>query len=223
MSSAGVKRWRIDGKATVKIGECSRGGRTRGDNRASDHDMGCEEKYVPCGIVDEESGELALTFGSSYKTSDFIVDVIDAKWEARAEQEQTETSLIQIKMDNGPESSGRRTQFLSRMVQLADVINKPIQLLYYPPYHSKYNPIERCWGILELKWNGAKLIAVDTMLGWAKEMPWKGLHPVVALSRKVYEKGISLSKMAMEAVEARLKRDPQLPKYDILINPASTS
>jgi hypothetical protein len=29
--------------------------------------------------------------------------------------------------------------------------------------------------------------------------------------------------MAMEAVEARLKRDPQLPKYDILINPASTS
>jgi hypothetical protein len=223
MSSAGVKRWSIDGKATVKIGEFSRGGRTRGDNRASDHDMGCEEKYVPCGIVDEESGELALTFGSSYKTSDFIVDVIDAKWEARAEQEQTETSLIQIKMDNGPDSSGRRTQFLSRMVQLADVINKPIQLLYYPPYHSKYNPIERCWGILELKWNGAKLIAVDTMLGWAKEMPWKGLHPVVALSRKVYEKGISLSKMAMEAVEARLKRDPQLPKYDILINPASTS
>jgi hypothetical protein len=223
MSSAGVKRWSIDGKATVKIGEFSRGGRTRGDNRASDHDMGCEEKYVPCGIVDEESGELALTFGSSYKTSDFIVDVIDAKWEARAEQEQTETSLIQIKMDNGPDSSGRRTQFLSRMVQLADVINKPIQLLYYPPYHSKYNPIERCWGILELKWNGAKLIAVDTMLGWAKEMPWKGLHPVVELSRKVYEKGISLSKMAMEAVEARLKRDPQLPKYDILINPASTS
>ena len=223
MSSAGVKRWSIDGKATVKIGEFSRGGRTRGDNRASDHDMGCEEKYVPCGIVDEESGELALTFGSSYKTSDFIVDVIDAKWEARAEQEQTETSLIQIKMDNGPDSSGRRTQFLSRMVPLADVINKPLQLLYYPPYHSKYNPIERCWGILELKWNGAKLIAVDTMLGWAKEMPWKGLHPVVELSRKVYEKGISLSKMAMEAVEARLKRDPQLPKYDILINPASTS
>src|SRR5262249_51425727 len=148
-------------KATVKIGEFSRGGRTRGDNRASDHDMGCEGKYVPCGIVDEESGELGLSFCSSYKKSDFIVGVIYAQWEAMAEQEQTETSLIQIKMDNGPESSGRRTQFLSRMVQLADVINKPIQLLYYPPYHSKYNPIERCWGILELKWNGAKLIDVD--------------------------------------------------------------
>jgi hypothetical protein len=183
--------------------------------------MGCKEKYVPCGIVDEESGEFHITFGSSYKTSDFIVDTIETKWNAMDAQEQVETSWLQIKMDNGPESSGRRTQFLHRMVQLADMINKPIQLLYYPPYHSKYNPIERCWGILELKWNGAKLIDAETMLGWAQKMTWKGLHPVVELSRKVYEKGISLGKAAMGAVEARLKRDPKLPKYDILINPAS--
>src|SRR5205823_2756497 len=51
------------------------------------------------------------------------------------EQEKADTRLMQLKMDNGPESSGRRTQFLSRMVQLADAIHKPIQLLYYPPYH----------------------------------------------------------------------------------------
>ena len=223
MSSEGVKRWSIDCKATVQIGEFSRGGLTRGDNRANDHDMGCKEKYVPCGIVDEESGELHIIFGSSYKTSDFIVDTIEAKWNAMDEQEQADTSFIQIKMDNGPESSGRRTQFLSRMVQLADIINKPIQRLYYPPYHSKYNPIERCWGILELKWNGAKLIDVETMLGWAKQMTWKGLHPVVELSRKVYDKGISLGKAVMQVVEARLKRDPELPKYDILIDPASPS
>ena len=223
MSSTGVKRWSIDCKATVKIGDFSRGGVTRGDNRASDHDLGCEEKYIPCGIVDEESAELTITFGSSYKTSDFIVDTIEAKWNAMDAPEKAETSLIQIKMDNGPESSGRRTQFLSRMVELSESIHRPIQLLYYPPYHSKYNPIERCWGILELKWNGTKLIDAETMLGWAKKITWKGLHPVVNLSRKVYEKGISLSKAAMAVVEARLKRHPKLPKYDILINPAPTS
>ncbi len=150
----------------MKIGDFSRGGVTRGDNRASDHDLGCEEKYIPCGIADEESAARHITFGSSYKTSDFIVDTLEAKWNAMDEQEKAKTSLIQIKMDNGPESSGRRTQFLSRMVQFADVINRPRHLLYYPPYHSKYNPIERCWGILELKWNGAKLIDVETMLGW---------------------------------------------------------
>ena len=87
MSSGRVKRLSLDGKATVKIGEYSRGGLTRGDNQASDHDMGCQEKYVPCGIVDEESAELRITFGSSYKTSDFIVDVLAAKWDALDAQE----------------------------------------------------------------------------------------------------------------------------------------
>ena len=207
----------------MKIGEFSRGGLTRGDNQASDHDMGCKEKYVPCGIVDEESGALPITFGSSYKTSDFIVDVLEAKWAALDAQDKAATSLIQIKMDNGPESSGKRTQFLHRMVQLADNIQKPIQLLYYPPYHSKYNPIERCWGILELKWNGAKLIDAETMVEWAKRMTWKGIHPVVELSRKLYQKGISLGKAAMQAIEERLERHPALPKYDIVIKPVSTS
>ena len=93
--------------------------------------------------MDEESAELTITFGSSSKTSDFIVDVLAAQWDALDAQEKAATNLIQIKMDNGPEGSGRRTQFLHRMVQLADDMNKPIQLLYYPPYHSKYHPIEK--------------------------------------------------------------------------------
>src|SRR5207245_7967546 len=137
VASGSVKRLSIDGKATVHIGAYSRGGLTRGDNQASDHDMGCKEKYVPCGIVDEDSAELTITFGSSYKTSDFIVDALTAKWAALDGHEQAATSLLQIKMDNGPESSGKRTQFLSRMVQLADDVNKPIPLMYYPPYQTK--------------------------------------------------------------------------------------
>jgi hypothetical protein len=51
-------------------------------------------------------------------------------------------------------------------------------------------------------------------------MTWKGIHPIVESSRKAYEKGISLSKKAMQAVEARLERDPKLPKWDIFIRPA---
>ena len=51
-------------------------------------------------------------------------------------------------------------------------------------------------------------------------MTWKGIHPVVELSRKLYKKGISLSKETMQAVEARLERHPELPKWDILIRPA---
>jgi hypothetical protein len=211
----------IDGKAAVRLGAVSRGGYTRGDHRACDHDLGWKEKYIPCGIVDEESGQLSIIFGSSDKTSDFLVDTLEAWWAAWDANEQVAMARLQIKMDNGPESSGKRTQFLQRMVGFCDAIGKPIQLLYYPPYHSKYNPIERCWGILEVHWNGTKLVDVETMLAWAKSMTWKGLHPVVELSRKVYQKGIALGKKAMQAIESRLERHPELPKWDILIRPAS--
>jgi len=44
---------------------------------------------------------------------------------------------------------------------------------------------------------------------------------MVNLSKTVYHKGISLSKMAMRAIEARLERNPILPKWDILIRPAN--
>jgi DDE family transposase len=205
----------------VAIGDVSRGGFTRGDHRACDHDLGLHEKYIPCGIVDEDSARLRITFGSSFKTSDFIVDALEAWWAALEEAEQVTMARLQIKMDNGPESSGVRTQFLHRMVHFADQIGKPIHLLYYPPYHSKYNPIERCWGILELHWNGTKLVDVQTMLEWAKSMTWKGLHPIVELSHKGYQKGIALSKKAMQTIESRLERHPVLPKWDILIRPAS--
>lgn len=218
-----MKRLSIDCKATVKLGPFSRGGQTRGADKASDHDFGSPAQYVPCGILDEDTAHLSVTFGSSAKTSDFIVDTLAAWWQRLSAKEQRELGQIQLKMDNGPESSGVRTQFLQRLVQLVDTIGKPIQLLYYPPYHSKYNPIERCWGILELHWNGTLLSNADTMLEWAKSMTWKGIHPLVTLSHKVYAKGVTLTKTAMQAVEARLERNPLLPKWDILIHPTSTT
>ena len=209
----------MDCKATVHIGAFSRGGYTRGDHKASDHDLGCKEKYIPCGIVDEDTAQLYVTFGSSFKTSDFIVDTLAAWWQGLSATEQGGIDRVQIKMDNGSESSGVRTQFLHRMVQFADTIGKPLHLLYYPPYHSKYNPIERGWGRREWHGNGAQRIAGETRLAWAQRRTWKGLQPVVALSRTVSTKGVSLSKAAMRAVEARLERNPLLPKWDILIHP----
>jgi hypothetical protein len=221
--TAQVKRLSMDCKATVNSGAFSRGGYTRGAHKASDHDLGCKEKYIPCGIVDEDTAQLYVTFGSAAKTSDFIVDTLAAWWQELSATERGAIARVQIKMDNGSESSGVRTQFLHRLVQLVDTIGKPIQLLYYPPYHSKYNPIERCWGVMELHWHGAQLIDAETMLEWAKRMTWKGVHPMVKLSRKVYAKGVSLSKAAMRAVEARLERNPLLPKWDILIRPAGAN
>ena len=154
---------RMECPATVHIGECSRGGLTRGAHKAGDHARGCKEHYIPCGLVDEASGQLRLRFGSAYNTSDCMVDALAAWWHTLDAQEHKDTKSIQITMDNGPESSGRRPPFLHRMVQCVEAIGKPVQRLYSPPSPSKDNPIERCWGIVERHWNGTQRIDVDTM------------------------------------------------------------
>jgi len=50
---------------------------------------------------------------------------------------------LQIELDNEPEISSSRTQFMKRLVEFADRTGLEIELVYLPPYHSKYNPIER--------------------------------------------------------------------------------
>ena len=54
-----------------------------------------------------------------------------------------------INLDNGPALASNRTQFIKRITEFADRFGVEIHLVYYPPYHSKYNPVERVWGILE--------------------------------------------------------------------------
>ena len=162
-------------------------------------------------------------FGRSYKTSDCIVDTLEARWEALAAPEKAAVALLQINMDNGSESNGVRTQFLHRIVQFADHIATPIQLLYYPPYHSKYNPIERCWGVLENHWNGVLLESIPTALRFAQTMTWHGKHPLVELVDKIYQKGVKLTAAEMKELETQVRRLPGLEKWFVDIYPTRVS
>ncbi len=46
---------------------------------------------------------------------------------------------------------------MKRIIEFAHKHQVNIRLAYYPPYHSKYNPIERTWAVLENHWNGSIL------------------------------------------------------------------
>jgi len=212
----------IDTKAKVNIGPFSRRGCSRGKSatQAADHDFEPEHKLVPFGILDVMAGLLTIIFGASRETSDFIVDCLQQWWDENKQGYAHITQLV-INLDNGPELSSRRTQFMARMLEFAEHNGLEIVLVYYPPYHSKYNPIERCWGILEAHWNGSLLDSVEAVCEWARSMTWKGIAPTVHLLDKIYEKGVSLTKKAFKAVEERLKRDRHLPKYGVLISPAT--
>ena len=100
---------------------------------------------------------------------------------------------LMIDLDNAPEVSSRRTQFMKRLTQFADKHNMEIELVYYPPYHSKYNAIERCWGALEKHWNGTLLTTIPIVLKWAQSMTWKGIRPIVRMLHEVFRRALTSS------------------------------
>jgi hypothetical protein len=180
-----------------------------------------KQKLVPFGILDVVGDLLTIVFGNSRETSDFIADCLQQWWN-RNQEKYSQVRQLVINLDNGPENSSFRTQFMKRMVDFADRNQLEIVLVYYPPYHSKYNPIERCWGILENHWNGTLLDTVDSALQWARTMTWKGIEPVVHLLDRTYEKGIRIAKKAFREIEQRLQRNTELPKYCVRIQPTAT-
>jgi len=166
------------------------------------------------------SGALMLLFGS-HETSDAWVAALQMWW-GLVKAELGHVKRLVIYLDNGPKNSGRRTQFLKRMVQFADWSGLEVRLVYYPPYHSKYNPIERCWSALEKKWNGVLLNCWKVVLQCALRMRWKGRHPTVKRLHGLYPDGVRVPAKEMKLIEARLQRSATLPKYDITIKPEAT-
>ena len=182
----------IDAKATVNVGPFSRRGRSRTGTKAADHDFKPEATLTPFGIFLPEYDDLWLYMARSKVTSDFIADRLEQWWEGVRLRFLRVRTLV-INLDNGPENHSRRSQFLKRIVAFARKYRLVVQLAYYPPYHSKYNPIERCWGILEMHWNGSLLDSVEAVLGFARSMTWKGKHPVVSVVEATYATGVKLT------------------------------
>ena len=103
--------------------------------------------------------------------------------------------------------------------EFCNTLGLAVKLAYYPPYHSKYNPIERVWGFLEQHWNGSLLDSVETILNFASSFSFKDVEPVVQLVTSVYETGVKLTQKEMNLLEKRFQRLSGLEKWFVLINP----
>jgi hypothetical protein len=219
-NDAQVLRLSIDTKAKVKLGEFSRGGKLRWFRpvKALDHDMTPSGLLVPFGILEVKQKQFNVVYGNSWETSDFIVDGL-AYWWRYNKHRYSHITALQIDLDNGPEIESHRTQFIKRMVNWSDKIRLPIELVYYPPYHSKYNPVEHCWGVLETHWSGALLTDRDTVREWTKTMRWGGMAPNVYFLDREYRRGIKLTAREMKAYSMRLRRTPMIERWSLLIQP----
>ena len=96
-----------------------------------------------------------------------------------------------------------------------------VQLAYYPPYHSKYNPIERCWGVLENYWRGELLDSEAAVLGFARNMRYAHKHPEVQRVTQTYPKCVRRTRPEKRRLEAWIERTSGLEKWGILIHPPS--
>ena len=207
----------MDTKTAVKLGPFSRGGRNRTKVEAADHDFGPTGVLTPFNILLPQHDELFISFAESKVTSDYMWDRVEELWPQM--EVKHHPSILLFNLDNGSENSSRRTQFIKRAVDFANEHWITVRLAYYPPYHSKYNPVERTHGALEQYWNGMLLTDAQTAINIAGNMKWKGKHPVISLVTQIYEKGVKLTKKAMAAYEKMINRRPGLEDYFVEITP----
>lgn len=209
-----------DAKAAVKIGPFSRGGYSRVGTQAADHDFKAVGNLTPAGVFMPRENELDLYFTPSKVTSDFIADVIGDWWGRNRERFAGKKRLV-LDLDNGPENQSHRSQFLLRMIRLAQEEQITVELAYYPPYHSKYNPIERCWGILENYWRGELLDSEAAVLGYARQMTYNGKHPRVVKTAGTYPIGVKMTLAGRKYLERLVDRKAGLEKWFVVIPPPS--
>ena len=201
----------------MNIGNFSRGGRNRVLTKAEDHDLGVETKLTPFGFFLPQYDDLFLFFTEGYTTSDFIVDQLEVIWPVIKEKHDPE--ILTINADNGMENSSQRTQFIKRLVLFAIENQITVKLAYYPPYHSKYNPIERVWGIYENHIQGDIMDTVETTLKFASSMTYNGKKPSVSLVNQIYKTGVKVTEKAMEKYNKFVSRLPKLKKWFLTISP----
>ena len=207
----------IDTKDKVLIGPFSRGGKNRIQIEAVDHEL-TNDCLIPFGILDLKKN---TPFFFSFESKPTSLDLVDCIEEFCVEQcLSKEIHKLMIFLDIGPDNSGVRTVFLKGLIHIAKKYQIQIELVYYPPYHSKYNPIERLWARLEKIWNGFLLETKEICLNFMKNLTWKGVKSITKLKEVVHKKGLTVDKKEMRKLEEQyIIRTEGIKKWSVLITP----
>ena len=207
----------IDTKDKILIGPFSRRGKNRVQIEAVDHEL-TTNCTTPFGILDIKKSQ---PFIFNFKGKPTSLDMVDCIEEfLNKEYSDVKVDKLCILLDNGPDNSGVRTIFLKGLVELAKKCNIKIELIYYPPYHSKYNPIERLWARLENIWNGFLIETIDICMHFMENLTWKENLAVAVLKDSKYEKGMKVEKKEMKELEKKhIVRKEGIEKWGVLITP----
>jgi DDE family transposase len=126
-----VLRVSLDAKATVKIGPFARGGKSRVQVAAADHDFAPAATVTPVGLFLPAWDAGCVYSVPSKGTSDCLVDRLTQWWESVRERFAPITTLV-INLDNAPENHSRRTPCMQRMVTFVRQYHLHVRLVFPP-------------------------------------------------------------------------------------------
>lgn len=216
----------IDTKKKELIGNFKRNGKvlSKGQPKSLDHDFATfsDGQIVPHGIYDVAKNVGYMTIGTSHDTSKFVCDNISRVWKEHLQEQYGKAHTLVIMCDGGGSNSSSHHIVKQDLMELADKLNMNLLIMHYPPYCSKFNPIEhRLFAHITRSWSGAPLLSVkDAVQRAARTTTVKGLKVNVDINSKTYDIQRPIDDSFQKKVTQRIVFHAQLPKWNYLIKPA---
>jgi hypothetical protein len=214
----------IDAKKKESIGNLYREGHleTTETIEVFDHDFAnLAEKFVPpYAIYDLKNNESLVNIGTSCDTSDFVCDSIKMWWNTLGKRRFLHATSILILADGGGSNGSRHHVFKESLQRLSTELNIELRIAHYPPYTSKWNPVEhRVFPHITRSLSGVILLSVSILKELIKKTKTKtGLKVFVRVSQKVYE---TFNAVANDFYEyAKIKFDTVLGHWNYVVNPS---
>lgn len=205
--SQGNPWFSMDTKAKEYLGRLYRKGRIRGTKpfQGFDHDFPswADGVVIPHGIFDRKLNLGHINIGLSRDTTEFACDSFRWYWNRIGQQRYPEATSILLTCDGGGSNSARKYIFKHDLERLSDLIGLPIRVAHYPPYCSKYNPIERrFFPHLGRACSGMLFDTIETVVRLMRRAATAtGLRTTVNVIKRDYEKG----RNATQEIEQQLR------------------
>jgi DDE family transposase len=208
----------MDTKKKELIGNFYRAGHllTQGVIETFDHDFPsvASRVVIPHGLDDVKHNKGHVNLGTSHDTGEFACDRIERWWDGQGRALYPRATSILLLCDGGGSNSASQYLFKEDLQRLVDRLGIEIRVAHYPPYCSKYNPIEhRLFPHLTRACQGVIFESVEL----AKELMEKartstGLRVTVDILDQVYRTGRKYA--AGFKKEMKLVFDEVLPKWN---------
>lgn len=219
----GIPVFSIDTKKKEMIGNFKRQGTVlcKGKPKAYDHDFNsfADGMIIPHGIYDVGANDGYLTLGKSHDTAEFVRDNFTEVWQRHLQWKYPNAHTICILCDGGGSNASSHHIVKQEFMKLASDIGVNIIMLHYPPYCSKYNPIEhRMFGPISRSWSGAPLLSLEDARERAEAtFTKKGLSIIATINQRTYETKRPIEESYESDKRKRIVYDDELPKWNYLI------